>query len=96
MIPVIGTDVSGINEIIKDNENGLLIKPRDPDGIVEAVLKLIENPLLAGRLGREGRRTVERYFTIQKTVARLEAIFSQIVLRHRNLKLRNGVWTRHK
>ncbi|MBA7715365.1 D-inositol-3-phosphate glycosyltransferase [subsurface metagenome] len=67
LIPVIGTNVSGINEIIKDNVNGLLVKPKSAEEITRAIVRLIEDPALREKLGREGRKTVERHFTIQQT-----------------------------
>ncbi len=78
-IPVIGTNVSGINEIIKNSENGLLIEPKSSEAITEAIVRLIEKPILRQRLGQRGRKTVERVFTIERTVNRLESIFAQIL-----------------
>ncbi|MBA7600142.1 D-inositol-3-phosphate glycosyltransferase [subsurface metagenome] len=93
-IPVIGTNVSGINEIIKNNINGLLIKPKSPKAITEAIIKLIEDPGLRERLGREGRKTVKKNFIIQKTVNELESIFSKILAKQRNFRLTKGIWER--
>ena len=79
MVPVIGTNVSGINEIIENNKNGLLIKPKSAEEIIQSIIKLISNPKLRKRFSVEGRKTVEKYFTIQKTVSEIELIFQEII-----------------
>lgn len=79
MIPVIGTNVTGINEIISNNINGILIKPKSTNDITRAIIQLIENPRLRKNLGKEGRKTVEKKFTIQQTVKGLENIFVKIL-----------------
>lgn len=61
--PVIATSVGGINDIIKDGENGLLVPPRSPKLMAESMLKLIEHPEDIGYLGINGRKVVESKFT---------------------------------
>jgi len=41
--PVIGTSVEGIPELITDGETGLLVPPRNPDALAQAMLRMIEN-----------------------------------------------------
>jgi glycosyltransferase involved in cell wall biosynthesis len=41
--PIVASDVGGINEVIDDGKNGLLIPPRDPVKIAEAVIKIFQN-----------------------------------------------------
>jgi glycosyltransferase involved in cell wall biosynthesis len=78
-IPVVGTNACGINEIIRDGINGILIKPKSADAIAEAILKLMEDKDLQKRLGKEGKRTISAKFTINKTVEKLEGIFNTIL-----------------
>lgn len=42
-IPVIGSRAGGIQELVRDNENGFLVSPGDPDSIYEAVMKFVTN-----------------------------------------------------
>ena len=59
-LPVIATDVVGVSELVRDGENGILIRPDDPAALAEAIGRLRRDPELADRLAREGRRTFER------------------------------------
>lgn len=58
-LPVIATSVGGIPEIIKNGKNGLLIKPKDPKALAEAILYLF-NEEERKTLGRNGRRLIEK------------------------------------
>lgn len=49
-IPIISTDVGGISDIIKNNENGILIKPRSIDAIVSTIKLISENIELRNKL----------------------------------------------
>jgi glycosyltransferase involved in cell wall biosynthesis len=61
-LPVIATDVGAIPRIIDNGETGILVKPRDVNGLVEALESLIDNPLMAQRMGEMGRkRIMEQY-----------------------------------
>lgn len=53
--PVVATNVSGVPEVVTHEENGLLIPPRDSPAIAGAVLRILNDPDLARRLGRAAR-----------------------------------------
>jgi glycosyltransferase involved in cell wall biosynthesis len=55
-LPVVACRVAAIPEVVQDGETGLLTGPRDPGELAAAVERLIADPALARRLGREGRR----------------------------------------
>lgn len=61
-LPLVATDVTGCREICRDGVNGLLIRPRDPQAIVDGVLRLADDPELRARFGRESRRLVKEHF----------------------------------
>ncbi|MFM0053492.1 glycosyltransferase family 4 protein [Caballeronia grimmiae] len=63
-LPVIGTDVDGVPELIKHDVNGLLVPPKNPDALRAAIVQLIDNPELRIRLGEAGRRITEAKFGI--------------------------------
>lgn len=54
-LPVVATAVSGTPEMVKDGENGLLVPPRDPVALAEALRRLVTDEELARRLGAEAR-----------------------------------------
>ena len=61
-IPVIGTNAEGVPEIIRQEENGMLVPPRDSDALANAMRHLTEDNGLRERLGRQARQdAIERY-----------------------------------
>ncbi len=54
--PIIATKVGGFKEILKDQVNGLLIPPKDPLKLANAILKLIENQELAKKIAENGNK----------------------------------------
>lgn len=59
---LVGSNVPGIDSIITDNENGLLVPPGDSEALAEAIVTLRDNHDLRKRMGHCGRQYVERYF----------------------------------
>jgi glycosyltransferase involved in cell wall biosynthesis len=66
-LSVIGTDVSGINEIIQHEENGILCGT-DPDAIRKAVMRLLVDDVLCQRLGSSARDYVINHFALSTIV----------------------------
>ena len=76
-VPVVATNSGGVPEIIKDGENGLLIPPRSPGKLSEAILKILNNKNLATRLAQEGLNTV-KYYTAQRMAKSVEDVYCKI------------------
>ena len=57
-IPSIATDVEGSSELIKDGETGLLVPPRDPNRLAEAILRLLDDVELRERISINARKHV--------------------------------------
>jgi len=57
-LPVVATPVGSIKDVIRDGENGLLVPVKDVTSLTNALLRLVEDPLLAQRLGERGRQTI--------------------------------------
>ena len=55
-IPVICTAVGGMKEVVKDGINGLLVKPHDPYNILEAVLRIRNDPAFSRRLAENAKK----------------------------------------
>ncbi|WP_093117388.1 exopolysaccharide biosynthesis GT4 family glycosyltransferase EpsE [Salinihabitans flavidus] len=61
-LPVIGTNAGGVPELITDGENGLLVPPRSPDALADAIAALADDPDRARQIATAGRAHVERNF----------------------------------
>ena len=74
-IPCVATWVNGIPELIRNNEEGLLVAPSDVEGLSRAIERLLQNRDLRLHLGRAGRRRVLQDYDLQKNTAALAAVF---------------------
>ena len=75
--PVIATNVGGVNEIIKDGENGLLVSSRDPEALADKIIYLLKNPEQAKNLGITAK-VDSRRFDIKIHVKKLEEQYSRL------------------
>jgi colanic acid/amylovoran biosynthesis glycosyltransferase len=75
--PVITSRVSGIPELVRDGETGLLIEPGDIDGLAAALKRIKNDPELGERLAAEGRKAVEADFDLARNAARQLSLFEQ-------------------
>jgi len=62
-IPVVGTNVGGIPELIKNNETGILIPPENPNELVKAVNELLSNPTKAKKFSDNANYFVKNNMT---------------------------------
>lgn len=76
-VPVISTPVSGIPELIRHEETGLLTPERDATRLADAILRLAEDGVLRQKLITGGRALIEREFDIAGNVVHLSAIFRE-------------------
>ncbi len=78
-IPVITTDICGIDEMVHDGVTGLLIPPEDPQALANAMEILLQKPGLCKKMGLEGRREIVQNYDITKEVKKLDNIFELIL-----------------
>ena len=67
--PIITTDAPGCRETVIDGENGFLVPVKSVDALVGAMLKFIEDPTLAPRMGRRSREIAEEKYDVHKVNA---------------------------
>jgi len=76
--PVIATNIVGIPEMITDGVNGLLIPPWDSAKLAEKIVNVINDKVLAKRLGQNARRTIEKQFTYQEFADRTKEAYDWV------------------
>jgi|SRR5882724_11269077 len=74
-LPVVSTALSGIPEIVADGETGYLVPPGDPARLAAVMAPVLEDRVLAERLGRAGRERAADRFDLRTNVARLRDWF---------------------
>jgi glycosyltransferase involved in cell wall biosynthesis len=77
--PVVATDLEGHPELIVEGETGLLVPPRNPDALAQAILRMLENPTRAKAMARAGRKRVEAQFSMAQKIQRTEALYRRLL-----------------
>ena len=77
--PVVGTNIGGIPFVIDDNKTGLLVPPKDPKALAEAVIKILNNSELAKKMGENGYKKVKENFTWEKQIKKTNDLLREII-----------------
>jgi D-inositol-3-phosphate glycosyltransferase len=75
--PVVGSGVAGLRSVIRDEVTGYLLDSHDPAMYAERIGRLLDNPELAGQMGRRGRLLAQR-FSWTRTADRLQTLFEGV------------------
>ena len=78
--PVISTKVSGTDELIRDEENGLLVDIGDTEGLAQAFEKLLRNQELREQLGKEGQK-LATLFKTETIVDQWEDLIKRLMIK---------------
>lgn len=79
-LPVVATSVGGIPELLQHG-GGVLVPPRDPARLAQAIAGLLNAPQRRRDLGRQGRAQVWRHHTPQAVQQRLDALYRHLGLK---------------
>ena len=77
-VAVIASRVDGIPEDVTDGENAILVPPGNCAGLASAITRLLTEPILRCRLGRQGRSTFESRFTAAAMTEGLAAAYAKL------------------
>lgn len=75
---VIATNTHTMASYIKDGENGLLVPERNPEALQGALERLLKDPELRGRLGKNARAYAESYLDADKLAGKLADFFRRL------------------
>lgn len=73
--PAVATNVGGNPELVLDGLTGLLVPPRDPERMAEAIVALLRDDGRRRSMGEAGRKRVEEKFNIQNCVKEYEELY---------------------
>jgi glycosyltransferase involved in cell wall biosynthesis len=76
--PVISYDVDGAREVVLPH-TGILLAPRDLDGLSRAIIRLANNPALRQSMGREGRRLFSDQFRQETMTSKLRSLYEELL-----------------
>jgi glycosyltransferase involved in cell wall biosynthesis len=77
-LPVVATDVGGVAEMVLDGRTGLVVPPNDPDALLAALQRVVDEPELRTRLGEQGRERCAREYTSTALIGRIEDLYASV------------------
>ncbi len=77
-LPVIASAIGGLPEVVKDGETGFLFEPKNSDELIQKLDQLICSPDLRKRMGKKGRKLVEKYYIWDENCSYMEKLYKNI------------------
>ncbi len=77
--PVVASDLGCLRELVRHEENGLLIPPNDPQMLADAIIAILSDPERAEAMGEGGYRRARELFDAGKNAARTFAIYQELI-----------------
>jgi L-malate glycosyltransferase len=74
-LPVVGTRVNGIADLVQEGTTGLLVPPRDPQRLADALATLLRDPELRTTWGAAGRARIRDNFGVERMVSEKQTLF---------------------
>jgi glycosyltransferase involved in cell wall biosynthesis len=79
--PVVATRVGGTPEALIDGDSGLLVPPGDPGKLAASIATLLNDRVLAERLGRAARHRIADHFSVDRMVQATERLYLDLLER---------------
>ena len=74
-VPVVCTSVEGVPEIVRDNETGILVPPKDPGALATGIINSLNDMDNAKKMAEEGRKFVNENFDVNKMVDDIDSLY---------------------
>lgn len=84
-LPIIGTNIAALPEIIKHGETGYIVEPGDSDQLHAALAKLISDPELRVKMGENGIKRVSTLFSAERNARRVIDLCNKIIQRNKSV-----------
>jgi len=82
-IPVITSNICGIEELVEHNKTGILVPEKNPQAIADAIEKLSKNHTLRVKLGKQARQKIIKDFNVKKEAKKTEKILQKIIQKYK-------------
>jgi len=76
--PVVVSDIPGVREVITDGREGVLADPVNPEDLALKIRALLADDKKRAEMGRAGRATVEKTFSIESVADQVEAVYREV------------------
>ncbi|NKQ35541.1 MAG: glycosyltransferase [Chloroflexi bacterium] len=78
-LPAVATNVDGSPELVIEGETGLLVEPKCPEELTQAILKILRNQKLATSMGKAAKRRAESVFSVEKNVTSYLQLYERLL-----------------
>jgi glycosyltransferase involved in cell wall biosynthesis len=78
-VPVVATSVGGNLETLEDGVSGILIPPKSPETLAEAVSTLLRDAALAARFAARGRERVKQHFSLDRMLQDTQRLYLELL-----------------
>jgi glycosyltransferase involved in cell wall biosynthesis len=79
--PVIATAVGGVPELVEDGVSGILVPPRTPDALAEAMILLAREAVLRRKMGEVARQRALERFGVDRMAREYERLYLKLLQR---------------
>ncbi len=80
-VPIVGSAVGGVPDLVRDGEDGLMVPPGQPDALARAIIRLIEDPSLLSTF-RQNALARRDEFTVCEMADRLLDVYRSVISEH--------------
>ena len=78
-LPVVGTDVEGIRDVIVPNRNGFLVQLGDVTGLKGVLINLLQNEELRNKMGQESLFLAKQYYSLDHCINQYQDLFMSVM-----------------
>jgi glycosyltransferase involved in cell wall biosynthesis len=76
---IVATDVPGCRDIVRHGTNGLLVPPKNPAALADAIAQLLDDAPLRAEMGRRGREIAVNEFSEEKVIQQTLALYGKLL-----------------
>jgi glycosyltransferase involved in cell wall biosynthesis len=77
--PIVATDIDGIKDVLDNGKTGLLVPPKDPEALSEAIVNLLIQRDKAYQMGKKARTVVNEQFSVDTMVEKVEEVYQELL-----------------
>ena len=78
-LPVVATKVGGVPAVVVDGETGMLVPPKNPNALADAIVRLLKDEYMRRRMGEAGRCRVYPDFGVEAMVRKIENVYEELI-----------------
>jgi glycosyltransferase involved in cell wall biosynthesis len=78
-LPCVATDISGSQDLIRNEENGLLVPAADVQALAGAIRRVLDHPQWASEMGKKAAETIRGSYDIRRIAEAYVKLYHQII-----------------